>query len=47
VGTTVLYSCEESFSLIGQSRIVCGDDGGVVEWKGEIPVCKKQGNDIL
>ncbi|KAF6034416.1 PTPRT [Bugula neritina] len=43
VGTTVLYSCEEGFYITGQSEIVCGDDNGVAEWKGKIPICKKQG----
>ncbi|KAF6034441.1 hypothetical protein EB796_007251 [Bugula neritina] len=41
VGTSVLYSCEEGFYITGQSELVCGEDNGVVEWKGEIPICKK------
>jgi len=43
LGTTVLYSCGEGFSLIGQSRIVCGEDNGVVDWSGELPECRKLG----
>ncbi|KAF6032892.1 hypothetical protein EB796_008796 [Bugula neritina] len=43
MGTTALYSCEEGFHITGQSELVCGEDNGVVEWEGEIPICKKLG----
>jgi len=48
VGTTALYSCEEGFHITGQSElIVCGEDNGVAEWKGKIPICKKLGKECI
>jgi len=47
VGSTALYSCEEGFHVTGQSELVCGEDNGVVEWKGEIPICKKLGTTCI
>jgi len=47
VGTTTQYSCEKGFHITGQSELVCGEDNGVVEWEGEIPICKTLGTTCI
>lgn len=38
VGTTALYSCEEPYISLGETRRICRPDG---TWSGAIPFCGK------
>ena len=40
-GTKVTYTCDEGFTLEGDSVLECGTGG---ELQGQIPVCRGSGN---
>ncbi|XP_077192333.1 complement receptor type 1-like [Paroedura picta] len=40
-GSTVNFTCDEGYRLIGQSSIQCVVSGEGVVWSGEIPICQR------
>uniref|UniRef100_A0A7N4NZH0 Sushi domain-containing protein n=1 Tax=Sarcophilus harrisii TaxID=9305 RepID=A0A7N4NZH0_SARHA len=39
-GSQIEYSCEEGYTLIGDSKRLCEIAGNKVVWSGDVPVCK-------
>ncbi|XP_054835469.1 complement component receptor 1-like protein isoform X2 [Eublepharis macularius] len=41
-GSSINFTCDEGYSLIGQSSIQCVVSGQKVTWSGEIPLCQRR-----